>query len=146
MRIELHPCFTALLGPMVGGLVAVPMALLVLYPLYYLSLPEARQRVADLPQDLILVLLGEALLAPLLLLVWHWRTRIRYWLVSDDGITLIERGQPRRKMDWSDIDTLQVEGRTVTLLTRPDRRRYTMHFVNESQAAAVRIFTKRNPS
>lgn len=46
-------------------MVAVPVAVLVMYPLAYLLLPESVQRLADLPQDLTWIILVVEATVPL---------------------------------------------------------------------------------
>lgn len=45
------------LAKTVCAMVVIPMMALVMYPLAYMLLPEQVQRLADLPQDLTLILL-----------------------------------------------------------------------------------------
>jgi len=53
-------------------MVAVPLAFLVLYPLAFLLLPDSLARVADLPQDLTLLLLFDGLVVPAAG-IWYYR-------------------------------------------------------------------------
>jgi hypothetical protein len=144
MTIELRPCFATLLRPMVGALVAVPLVVLVVYPLYYLSLPDARQMIADLPQDLTLVLIGEAIAVPIFLWGWHRRARSRYWLVSDEGIEFMEHGHRVHQLAWAEVEKLSAAGDTVTLLARSPRKVHRLRFVRRlSAAAAVAAFAEK---
>lgn len=59
-------------------MVALPMTFLALYPLAYVLLPEALQRVADLPQDLTLVILFSDVLLPVCSLWLYGRARRRH--------------------------------------------------------------------
>lgn len=68
---------TVLIRRLIAAMVAIPIGVIVLYPWYYLILPESRQILADLPQDLLLILTGEAILAPVILLVWYIAQAVR---------------------------------------------------------------------
>jgi hypothetical protein len=57
--------------------VIVPIAFIVLYPWVYLLLPEHRRTLADLPQELSVLLLVELVIVPLLLLGAYIRHRRR---------------------------------------------------------------------
>ncbi len=46
-------------------MVAIPLVFIVIYPFVYLLLPEATARLADLPRDVGVLLMGEAVFAPL---------------------------------------------------------------------------------
>jgi hypothetical protein len=145
MTLKLQTGWAALARPLMGVLVALPLMVLVVYPFYYLSLPESRQSVADLPQDLLLVLLAEACAVPLFWLCWGGWARTRYWLVTDEGVEVVTRSGPKRKVGWAGVETLRAEGGTVTLLIRGDRRAQRMRFVKAARAReAVQIWQSRN--
>lgn len=48
-----------------GVMVVMPLVFIVLYPFVYLMLPEMAERLADLPRDLALFIVGEVILVPL---------------------------------------------------------------------------------
>lgn len=58
-------------------LVVLPVGFVVLYPLVVLLLPESMARLADLPRDLALFLLGELGLTPFIAAGLYWQTRHR---------------------------------------------------------------------
>ncbi len=58
-------------------MVVIPMAFLAVYPLVYLVLPESFKRLADLPQDLSLVLLFDGIVIPLSAFWLYRRARAR---------------------------------------------------------------------
>lgn len=58
-------------------MVALPLIFIVIYPVVYLMLPEAMARLADLPQDLIMVLLVDIILVPVCGGWLYWRARLR---------------------------------------------------------------------
>ena len=51
-------------GRMICWMVAIPLVFLAVYPLVYLVLPESVAILADLPQDLTLVLILDAVMVP----------------------------------------------------------------------------------
>ena len=46
-------------------MVVLPLAFIVIYPCLYMVLPETAERLADLPRDLALFVLGETIIVPL---------------------------------------------------------------------------------
>ncbi len=64
-------------------MVALPLVFLVIYPLGYLVLPETSARLADLPQDLIILVLIEAVIVPLSGVWIYLRARHR---ASEKGV------------------------------------------------------------
>ena len=58
-------------------MVVIPMVFLAAYPLVYLMLPESFKRLADLPQDLSLVLLFDGIVIPLSAFWLYRRARAR---------------------------------------------------------------------
>jgi hypothetical protein len=64
-------------GLLICGAVVVPIAFIVVYPWFFLLLPERRQILADMPQELLMLLLAEAVLLPVLLLGAYIRGRRR---------------------------------------------------------------------
>lgn len=122
---------------LVGAMVAIPVAALIGYPLYHLSLSEARRELADLPQDLILVLIAEAIVAPLFLLMRHRWARSRYWLVSDEGIEVVGPGARTVVLRWAAVKSLTAEGGTVTLLPCKGGVVHRLLWVDSKSAAAA---------
>lgn len=56
-------------------MVVIPVAFLAVYPVLILLLPERLVVLADLPQDLILLLLLDVVLVPLAGMLLYWRAR-----------------------------------------------------------------------
>jgi hypothetical protein len=127
---------------LLGAMVAIPVVALIGYPLYHLSLSEARRELADLPQDLILVLMAEAIVVPIFLLIRHRRARSRYWLVSDDGIEVVGPGARTVVLRWAAVKSLTAEGGTVTLLPCEGGAVQRLLWVDsKSAAAALQMFS-----
>ncbi len=64
-------------------MVAMPLAFIIIYPIFYLVLPETTERLADLPRDLALFLLLEVVVVPITG-VWLY-IRVCH-LASDTGL------------------------------------------------------------
>lgn len=65
------------------AMVAMPLVFIVVYPFVYMVLPETMARLADLPRDLAIFLLIEAVLVPLFGIRIYLRAR---HAVSEKGI------------------------------------------------------------
>lgn len=137
MTIKLQSSLAAQIRSLVGVVVAIPVVALIGYPLYHLSLSEARRELADLPQDLILVLISEAIAVPLYLLGWHRWARARYWLVTDEGIELTGPGLKTFSLRWDQVKSLTEEEGMVTLLPREGGRVHRIRRVDPTLAAAA---------
>lgn len=59
------------------AMVVIPVAFLVAYPVVYVLMPPSFAILADLVQDLALVLVGDVLVLPALGLGLYWRARRR---------------------------------------------------------------------
>jgi hypothetical protein len=137
MTIKLQSSLAAQIRSLVGVVVAIPVVALIGYPLYHLSLSEARRELADLPQDLILVLMAEAIVVPLFLLIRHRWARSRYWLVSDAGIEVVGPGARTALLRWAAVKSLTAEGGTVTLLPCEGGAVHRLLWVDSKSAAAA---------
>jgi hypothetical protein len=137
MAIKLQSSMAVQFRGLVGAMAAIPVVALIGYPLYHLSLSEARRELADLPQDLILVLIAEAIVVPFLLLIRHRWARSRYWLVSDDGIEVVGPGTRTALLRWAAVKRLTAEGGTVTLLPCEGGAVHRLLWVDSKSAAAA---------
>ena len=137
MTIKLQSSLAVQFRGLVGAMAAIPVVALIGYPLYHLSLSEARRELADLPQDLILVLMAEAIVVPIFLLIRHRWARSRYWLVSDEGIEVVGPGVRTVVLRWAAVKSLTAEGGTVTLLPCEGGAVHRLLWVDSKSAAAV---------
>ncbi len=137
MTIELRAMPGAVFKRMVSLALILPAGGLVLYPFYYLSLPAGWQALADLPQDLLLILIGEAVALPAVLLALYARERRWRWRLSATGVEVIRNGVRERTLAWTEIASLDVRGDTVRLRTQGKGSALRIRFVDRAAATAA---------
>ena len=134
---DVRPALSEALWCVAGLLFAIPVLGLAVYPLYYLSLPPAWQSIADLPQDLSLLLLFAGGLVPVLVGLAYARERRRRWHLTTAGITLLCHGRSVRQVAWDEVACLDYRGRGLYLRLRDGSAPLRLRFVRRADAAAA---------